>query len=318
MGNREPIRIRLITVFLILTILIIFVMGGFIYRVVKEKIKADKKINQLNKNISNLENLINSTLLSNTIKNNSADDTNKETKLDINDNIAQQLLNKINFPTYAVSSIYNVKNFNSTNIPNDLILRLGWSKINHNNKTITNNNEIIQQTATKQTLHNSIENIFGKINFTDTSFNNTNIKTFSGYHENIGEINYSNNLYTANYVESGGGDVPFIYQQLEKILKYNNKIDIYVKTAFVNTEYNENTDDCKYLIYSDFNNDTFKTKLLETTSKEFSNNQNLEQISTKENKTLSNILNKLDTYVYSFELDTSTSNYYLISFYKFK
>lgn len=318
MKYREPIRIRLITVFLILTILVIFVMGGFIYRIVREKMKADKKIDQLNKNISNLENLINSTLLSNTTKNNFTDNSNKETKLDINDNISQQLLNKINFPTYAISSIYNVKNFDSTNIPNDLILRLGWSKISPEDKTIIKDNEIIHQTATKQTLNNSIKNIFGKINYTDTSFNNTNINTFSGYHENIGEITYSNNLYTANYVEGGGGDVPFIYQQLEKIIKYNNKIDIYVKTAFVDTKYDENLDDFKYIIYSDFNNNTFNTKLLETTSKEFSNNQNLEQISTRENKTISNVLNKLNTYVYSFELDNSTQKYYLTSFYKFK
>ena len=318
MKYREPIRIRLITVFLILTILVIFVMGGFIYRIVREKMKADKKIDQVNKNISNLENLINSTLLSNTTKNNFTDNSNKETKLDINDNISQQLLNKINFPTYAISSIYNVKNFDSTNIPNDLILRLGWSKISPEDKTIIKDNEIIHQTATKQTLNNSIKNIFGKINYTDTSFNNTNINTFSGYHENIGEITYSNNLYTANYVEGGGGDVPFIYQQLEKIIKYNNKIDIYVKTAFVDTKYDENLDDFKYIIYSDFNNNTFNTKLLETTSKEFSNNQNLEQISTRENKTISNVLNKLNTYVYSFELDNSTQKYYLTSFYKFK
>ena len=70
MQYREPIRIKFITVFLILTILVIFVMGGFIYRIVREKMKADRKIDQLNKNISNLENLINSTLLSNTTKNN--------------------------------------------------------------------------------------------------------------------------------------------------------------------------------------------------------------------------------------------------------
>lgn len=318
MQYREPIRIKFITVFLILTILVIFVMGGFIYRIVREKMKADRKIDQLNKNISNLENLINSTLLSNTTKNNFTNNSNKETKLDINDNISQQLLNKINFPTYAISSIYNVKNFDSTNIPNDLILRLGWSKISPEDKTIIKDNEIIHQTATKQTLNNSIKNIFGKINYTDTSFNNTNINTFSGYHENIGEITYSNNLYTANYVEGGGGDVPFIYQQLEKIIKYNNKIDIYVKTAFVDTKYDENLDDFKYIIYSDFNNNTFNTKLLETTSKEFSNNQNLEQISTRENKTISNVLNKLNTYVYSFELDNSTQKYYLTSFYKFK
>lgn len=318
MQYREPIRIKFITVFLILTILVIFVMGGFIYRIVREKMKADRKIDQLNKNISNLENLINSTLLSNTTKNNFTNNSNKETKLDINDNISQQLLNKINFPTYAISSIYNVKNFDSTNIPNDLILRLGWSKISPEDKTIIKDNEIIHQTATKQTLNNSIKNIFGKINYTDTSFNNTNINTFSGYHENIGEITYSNNLYTANYVEGGGGDVPFIYQQLEKIIKYNNKIDIYVKTAFVDTEYDKNIDDFKYIIYGDFNNNTFNTKLLETTSKEFSNNQNLEQISTRENTTLSNVLNKLNTYVYSFELDNSTLNYYLTSFYKFK
>lgn len=74
MGNSEPIKIKLVTVFLILTMIIIIIMSGFIYRIITEKKKADEKINILNKNISNLENLINDTFLYNTNQNSSSEE----------------------------------------------------------------------------------------------------------------------------------------------------------------------------------------------------------------------------------------------------
>ncbi len=139
-----------------------------------------------------------------------------------------------------------------------------------------------------------------------------------------GIINYDNNTYTSNYFESGGGDVPFIYEKLEKAVKYENKIELielYVKTAFVDTEMKEgnsvNEPKFNYIIYKNFNFATnqFEDKIKTTAASEFNRDANEEnQISLKTNKEMSKVLNNLNTYVYSFVLDNSTGQYYLNGF----
>lgn len=136
-----------------------------------------------------------------------------------------------------------------------------------------------------------------------------------------GIINYDNNTYTSNYFESGGGEVPFIYEKLENAIKSGNKIELYVKTAFVDAEMKEensvNEPKFNYIIYKNFNFATnqFEDKITTTTASEFNRDANEEnQISLKTNKEMSKVLNNLNTYVYSFVLDNSTGQYYLNGF----
>lgn len=115
--------------------------------------------------------------------------------------------------------------------------------------------------------------------------------------------------------------MPFIYEKLEKAIKYEDKIELYVKTAFIDTEMKEagniNEPEFEYIIYKnfDFNTNKFKDKILTTASSSFNKDTSEEnQILVKDNKEISSVLNKLNTYVYTFVLDNSTGQYYLNEF----
>lgn len=305
------------TVFLVIAIIVIIIMGALLYF---QKTEADRQIAELQNNASKLQETINNLQgkidsISNTINN----DT---TELDVNDNIVRKLIEKIDFPIYATASIYNEGKFNLNTISNDLVLRLGWTKTD---KQLVNNNVDnigeYKQTATKKNLEECINKIFGNdVKVNHKSFTNIDVPVFYGYEENQGEIIYSNNLYTANYVEGGGGDVPFIHQEVKKVLKDNNKIEVYVKTAFIDTEYidNDNGGDFEYIIYKNYKNDKFEEKLATTTSEKFIKNYSNDEYNGKmflePNSEIAPIVDQLNTYVYTFELDNATGEYYLSGF----
>ncbi len=223
------------------------------------------------------------------------------TELNINDSIVKTLTDKIDFNTNARASIYKVGSFNSTTIPNDLMLKLGWDSI-ENKPQITGNNPLPNETITKNSMSQSIANIFGStVTYTDASFTVVDVETFHGYRGMFGStVNYSNNIYSIELFQGGGGDCPFIHEQVTKALKYNNKIEVYVKTAFVDTKYVESSDSFEYILYKDFN---FATNTF--------NNQLSKIAATKKMPELSSDFN---TYVYTFDLDNSNGNYYLSGF----
>lgn len=240
-------------------------------------------------------------------------------ELEQDNNEVKELIKKINFPTYAVASIYKTKGFNMDTIENDLILRLGWTKVEK--KLVENDVDNIgeyKQIVEKKDLENSITEIFGEnIEYTDETFNNIDVPKFYGYEANQGNINCYNNTYTANYIESEGRDVPFIHQQIEKVLKYNDKIEVYVKTAFINTEYDEVANEYEYIIYKNFDNNEFNMKVTQMDSIKFvdaylENETDLDGFKT--NSQIEKISNKLNTYVYTFKLDKTNENYYLSAF----
>ncbi len=223
------------------------------------------------------------------------------TELNINDSIVKTLTHKIAFNTNARASIYKVGSFNSTTIPNDLMLKLGWDSI-ENKPQITGNNPLPNETITKNSMSQSIASIFGStVTYTDASFTVVDVETFHGYRGMFGStVNYSNNAYSIELFQGGGGDCPFIHEQVTKALKYNNKIEVYVKTAFVDTKYVESSDSFEYILYKDFN---FATNTF--------NNQLSKIAATQKMPELSSDFN---TYVYTFDLDSSNGNYYLSGF----
>ena len=223
------------------------------------------------------------------------------TELNVNDSIVKSLTDKIDFNTNARASIYKVGSFNSNNISNDLILKLGWDSIK-DKKQVEGLSPLPDEVVTKKEMAQSISNLFGpKIKYTDTSFAIVDIETFHGYQGLVGDtVNYSNNSYSVELFQGGGGDCPFIQEQVTKALQYNNKIEIYVKTAFVDTKYVESSDSFEYILYKDFN---FATNTF--------NNQLSKIAATQKMPELSSDFN---TYVYTFDLDSSSGNYYLSGF----
>lgn len=303
MRNKKEVSISLGSIIVVLLIAVLIGLIIYAYKTINE-IKNDSaknpEIHAANENI---------------LKDGESVELNQE------NNEVKELIKKIDFPTYAVASIYKTKGFDVDTIENDLILRLAWSKLEK--ELVENNVDNIgeyKQTATKENLENSITEIFGKnIEYTDETFTNIDVPTFYGNEANQGNVKYYNNTYTSNYIESEGGDVPFIHQQIEKVLKYNDRIEVYVKTAFIDTEYDEVSNEYDYIIYKDFKNNEFNKKITQMNSLKF-----LDAYSDQENKLecfrenpqIGKISDKLDTYVYTFILDEGDKNYYLNEFNK--
>lgn len=331
MEEKKYIKMSLSTAICIIIIFILIIslvcLGFYIYKIKDNSNNENTTVQEDKTNSTENNSTSNSLETSNSLNNNTlnttvTNDTGKEISYDDSD--AKKVIEKIDFPTYAIASIYNEGKFNLDTISNDLILRLGWSKLSDDNKETIEDNEKLElkETAKKETLKNSILSIFGsKIKYTDKSFINTDISTFTGYNENQGKIIYSNSLYTANFIEGGGGDVPFIRQEINKIIKYDKKIDVYVKTAFVDTLYiddDNSEDDFEYIIYKNFKNNKFEEKLAETTGRKFydgySPDDSNDTVSFRPNLEIAKVIDQLNTYVYTFELDNTTGEYYLSAF----
>ena len=239
--------------------------------------------------------------------------------LSSNDEIVAQMKEKITFAPNVTASIYNAETFSTNTISNDLKLRLGWARVKEGNKlkSINEKNESIEALE-KEVMAESIKNILGpKIKYKDQTFNNTNINTFSTYCKNQGKITYSNGLYTSIVSENIEEKMaPIIYQEIQKVVKYSDKVVVYVKVAYMDA--NEE----KYIVYQDFNNKKFEEKLLEITSEELFEGNSFDPytgegtVAINANTSLDSIRNQLDTYKYTFSLDGETGEYYLTKFNK--
>lgn len=237
----------------------------------------------------------------------------------------RNILKKFNFSTSVEGSIYKTGDFDKENIPNALILRMAWDKLDKKNDTTINEAEgESTQTAKQTVIEKSVKNLLGNdATYEDESFENIDSATFEMYNYNPGKIVYNDDLYTAEYREGGGGTAPYIYGSAEKALKKDNKIEIYVKTAFVKTTYDEETEDVNSDFYSDFDfeKEEFvnKVKTVEETKffediYEYANDN--EGTILAYNPTFNEFKEKLNTYVYTFEKDENTDDYYLVSFSK--
>ena len=303
---KKQIIIHMIIIFLLIIALLYLGFYAYSLKIKLQEIKNTIVINEKNEDDTIIE-------------------FNKEdvgTELDKNNDEVKELISKIDFPTYAIASIYKTEFFNLKTIPNDLILRLGWA--NSEKELIENNIDNIgeyKQTTNKSQFAKSVMNIFGrKLDYTDDSFTNIDVPTFHGYYANRGVINYNNGVYTASY-KKGSGDSAFIHQEIQKVLKYSDRIEIYVKTAFIDCEYNNSTKSFEYVGYKNFKEDKFEEKLFETTPTEFRNsylNKKEEYNSFDSNSKVLNISESLNSYIYTFAIDGNDDNYYLSQFEKVK
>lgn len=181
----------------------------------------------------------------------------------------------------------------------------------------------------RATMEKNIQNIFGKsINYKDKTFEweSTTFAKINRYIEQYGTtggavVEYKNGKYITEYFDGlGGGGQPFIHQEISKVLKYDDKIELYVKTAFVNPNMKVDENMVSKLYYEvykdyDFLKEQFNQKLLEITEEEYYEFEPL----IEDNYLLlqpTTMSDKLDTYVYVLELDSTDGQYYLSEFNK--
>ena len=200
-----------------------------------------------------------------------------------------------------------------------MILKLGWSKITPEyNESLTNSLGVDTESATKEKLKASIQEIFGKnIKYKDASFTSTDNTIYA-----ISEkVTYDKNIYRINSV--GAGERPYIYQEIQEAKKYDDRIELVVKTAFTEYDYTNAEDmaDAKLVIYKDIKNGKPQNKVMEI-SKDTEKTGIYASLSNgfavQKNSTLLSIYNNLNTYTYTFNLDKTTNNYYLAAFTKIK
>ena len=101
------------------------------------------------------------------------------------------------------------------------------------------------------------------------------------------------------------------------MLKYSNKIEVYVKTAFVDSEYSESNRSFDYVIYKNFENDKFNEELGRITPAELKDNylnQEKYYSSFNSNSKITEVVEELNLYVYTFGIDGNDGNYYLSGF----
>ena len=320
MDNKKYIKLRLSTVLLIsisIILLIFLICLGFYIHFSNNNYTGSLQYNDNSNNIgeNTSKNIVSSeNLTTNSNSNNTTVNTASGEELDINSTLVKSLVEKIDFDSYAMASILKLGNFNISNIPNDLILRLGWDKLTPTDKQQINST--LKVTVTSDILKKSITNIFGNsVNYTDGSFQPVDVPTFYEYlshPDQMGIVEYSqnDNLYTENMYQGGGRDLPFIHTELQKAIKYDDKIDIYVNPVFIDIEYSDYYDN--YILYKSFNFDTntFEESISIVSSDDYSK----AVISSMSNRVVSNISNKLNTYVFTFNLDSTTGNYYLYGF----
>lgn len=237
-------------------------------------------------------------------------------EVDTENELVKKIAKKITFAPNVVASIYNVGEFNLETIPNHLKLRLAWANTKSEDKlTAMNINGQEIESIEKNTMEQNIKDTFGiDVKYKDESFANTDVIAFSKYAINQGTINYSSDLYTGTKTEfTEKPESPLIYQEIQKVIKYNKKVELYVKVSYMNPE------NGRYSIYKDFINGQFTGKLLETTSEELFEDYPINiytgegTIAIKQNTTLNSIRSQLNAYKYTFALNEATGEYHLSS-----
>ena len=198
----------------------------------------------------------------------------------------------------VLQNIYENVGKTTDTFSNEFKLLLGWNNLkitSPDDERVTNaGTENAKVTVSKEEMEESIKSIFGSnVKYTDETFDNTENKPFWQSRSTAGIVEYSNGVYTAKFVEGGGSDYPYIGETIEKAIQYNDKVEIYVKTGFCVP--NENGD---VTIYSDFDMKNEVGKL--SNDLDMPNDED--------------ILSKLDAYVYIFDLDNTTGEYYFAGF----
>lgn len=271
----KEIKFNLVSFGLLIALLLLLVLSlllGFsLYNT--QKALENSKISQTNtltNEVTNNKETVNEV----TEKDNaSAEDVNKGEEVDSTTPEIKKVLDKIDYDTPYLAGIYKQGNFNRETIPNDLILRLAFESWTYEREFKSNEPGTIEKIS-KEEMKNYITELFGKnIKYNDVSFLNITVPTFDSYTEFLGEVYFQeqNDEYSAEWQAVGGGDKNFIHQQVEKVLKYDDKLDVYVKTVFVKVGWLDEKDDFKYEIYKnyDFRQDEFEKILIDDLRRKF-------------------------------------------------
>lgn len=241
MEEKKSIKISLSTFFLLILI-IILIVGFFIYKIYNEKQLSDKTINELNSKISNLEN--------STTQNNQSNNTTIERKdeivsLSVNNDLVQKLYG------YILKSDDFVYDFAWQNGMEPASFyrksKVTYSDLSDMEKTLIvlknyNNNEV--KSENKSSLKNIIDTTY--IHDTVKIYENINDKAYKIFNQSnsnwnnykgcSGALEYKNNNYYLTEFDGGGkGTSEVGYAEIQKAEKDENYLYIYDKYIYVDS-----------------------------------------------------------------------------------
>ena len=247
---------------------------------------------------------------------------NKGIELDINSSTVQNLINKTKIYTddYYIDALIPIIYKNKT-LDNEAMFMYAVFDSYYNGSLsgadwVYDDNDAIL--LPKDEVQKYISNRFGKnVKYTDQSYKKTNLDEFDWFFGGMGPFDYKNgNYYIYNVSAGDGASSTHVDEIIDKALKYDNKIEIYVKSGyeyfnangltegdFIDMDENEvkaaGVTSALYKDY-DFNAMKLKNKLIEKPFGELK---------------IEDVSNQLDTYVYTFEQD-SNGDYYWSDFRK--
>ena len=257
MNEKKPIKVSLSTFFLIIAIIVIAVMGYFIYRINSEKIATEEKVTSLNSQVNNLQERINkvSEITSNTevINNNTANETKqngeiftigKELKQEMPTAESKKIYEKVIFSKQFLSLLIEGKNYQELKFTDEEILKLLYeidSKKN-TNKIFNDSTDStgFYVSAKIDEVQKMSDKYFGR------ELNINNLKEKNGDKIKIeipSGFGIIEDKFVAGY-KMDNGDIFLSFEQIDKestgsltygvIIKYDEKSDSVIYKGFTN------------------------------------------------------------------------------------
>lgn len=275
----EKKGVKISTLFLILAIIVIIIMGGFIYKLnndktteIQKSTELQSQLDNLNKTVGDLQEKLDG--ISNIV---STDD--EEKAIDVNSSIVKNAYAKVEG---AGETLYEY--INKNDLPNKVKLVLGYHNLKEESLKPYSDEEF-QKTGNSyyfstEALKNSIADVLGN----EVEFYN---EDFSAYRIGLSETlkyNEKQSRYDTNF--EFGGDSDYFKEIVVSASTQGDYLNIYVKPVFFKLEFDKYGSDANnYDAYSGYN---------------YSNNEFINKIQEK----VSNIddvdNSKLDTYKYTF------------------
>ena len=317
---KEKRRISL-TAYIISLIIIAIIIGVTVFVIVKENNNREVGVTQISQSDSNGDVIdTNDVTLQNTQTGESAETditsqangkqfSEKGEELSVDNELLTKIREEFDFNEMTIiQKIYENAGSTIDTFSNEFKLLVAWNNlavdIDFDDERVKDlGKEDCKVTIEKEDLEESMKEIFGSnVKYIDESFDNTDDEPFSQFNPTkTGMVTYSNGSYTANFIEGGGMGYPFIDEYVVNGIKYSDRVEIFVKTAFVRYEGQVGYDD--FIIYKDYEDGEMKNKI-DTIS-----------VSNGEDFVVSeDIKNNLNTFKYTFNLDNTTGEYYFAGF----
>jgi len=158
-----------------------------------------------------------------------------------------------NNKTFAKYAIYSSSGFNSEddNIKNELKLQLAMSQVTNSDMDTQSD----KKSVSKEVIESYVKKVFGdtsNIEYKDFSLFDSDTN-FTDEYKTIGyKYNKNNASYEFNESDVEEEKPSEIAELITKVIKYNTKIEIYVKPIFVQSIYDEERKDYIRALYKDY------------------------------------------------------------------